>query len=54
MKKVTIGGVELTAVPMEDVSEGFVVWEPGSYCIVISGEDLEKVAEKVEEVDDEV
>lgn len=54
MKKVTIKGVELTATPMEEVSEGFVFWEPGSYCIVISGEDLTKVAEKVEEVDDEI
>lgn len=54
MKKVTIKGVELTAVPMEEVSEGFVVWEPGSYCIVISDDDLTKVAEKVEEVDDEI
>ena len=49
MKKVTIKGVELTAVPMEDVSEGFVVWEPDTYVIVLSGEDLAKVAEKVEE-----
>ena len=52
MKKVTIKGVELPAFPMEDVSEGFVVWEPDTYVIVISGEDLTKVAEKVEEVEE--
>jgi len=52
MKKVTIKGVELTAVPMEEVSEGFVAWQPDSYVIVLSGEDLKKVAEKVEEVEE--
>ena len=52
MKRVTIKGVELKAVPMEDVSEGFVAWSPDTYVIVLSGEDLAKVAEKVEEVDE--
>ncbi len=50
MKKVTIKGVELTALSMEEVSEGFVAWQPDSYVIVLSGEELTKVAEKVEEV----